>query len=122
MWDISETISQALKVIAQWMYIKSPDQQSKRLDNEKRMDEKDIKERRLDHLARVRRFLAGKKVVVLLLLLIPLTSCARPFTDSERKSMQSRIDDLEFERMQLRNFLIECQERLDEVEKCAFTY
>lgn len=118
-WDIPEMITNGLKVVAQWMYLKSPEQQSKKLDNEERVDAKEIKERRIAFLSKVRRYFAGKSVIVIAIL---LCSCSHPLTMSEREYMHAKISDLESERKQLKDLLLECMDRLDETDKCAFSY
>lgn len=121
-WDIAETATAAFNALRQWLYLKSPDQQSKRLDNEDREEAKEIKERRLDFLARMRRYLAGKNVLSWFLLSLLFTSCVHPFPEIEKKSLQSKIAELEKERNVLKDMLLECADRLGEVEKCGYSY
>lgn len=124
-WDIPETITTAINALRQWMYLKSPEQQSKKLDNQKRKDDYDAKREWLSFSARMRRFLAGRKVIVfpLTLMLLLVASCAHqsPMTDDERAHMITALEACQREKSELLSNLLECLDRGDELSECEPT-
>lgn len=123
-WDIPETITTAINALRQWMYIKSPEQQAKKLDNQKRRDEYNARREWLSFSARMRRFLSGLKAgLPLIPAFLLLAACAHqnPMSDDERRHMIIALEACQEEKSELLRNLLECLEKGDALESCEPT-
>lgn len=113
MWDIPALIQSAIDLWKEKVKRSYPEEAAKDLENEKQAAQYAEKLERENFLARMRRFLAGLKIL-LIVFLLSTHSCIRenlPLTPTERQQYRQALE----ENKALKSALQEC---LDHLEKC----
>jgi len=119
MWGIPQAITEALKVIAQWMYLKSPEQQSKKIDNDERRAREAAESKWKEFKSRMRLKYMGKRCVAALALTY-LASCTTLIREPvEYKLLQEQLEKCQQSYEDVLNDLIECQD-IGDSRKCSY--
>lgn len=118
-FDVTATLTAAFNALREWLYLKSPEQQSKKIDNDERRSRLEAEENARKFASEMRRFLSKKRLIVLAVLL--LCSCAHtPFSQDERSMLTAALKREQEENEYLREQLNRCLDHMDELERCEY--